>query len=102
MRLSRWGQSPYETDDDMVRERRALAAHVDVCAPGVDAEIVVVHSKVPMGKDEHLRAPSVRLVLTTTSGTDHIDLDHFGARVCLWLACRRPAGMRLWTPPSAR
>ena len=77
MRLSRWGQSPYETDDDMARERRALAAHVDVCAPGVDAEIVVVHSKVPMGKDEHLRAPSLRLVLTTTSGTDHIDLDHF-------------------------
>jgi len=77
MRLSRWGQSPYETDEDMVLERRALEAHVEVCPWGVDAEIVVVHSKVPMGRIEHMRAPSLRLVLTTTSGTDHIDLDHF-------------------------
>ena len=77
MRLSRWGQSPYETDDDMALERCALEKHVDVCSRGEDAEIIVVHSKVPMGHAEHLRAPSVKLILTTTSGTDHIDREHF-------------------------
>lgn len=77
MRLSRWGQSPYETDADLSRERAALEGLVRVCDNGSDAEVIVVHSKVPMGEEQHKRAPSLRLLVTTTSGTDHIDRDYF-------------------------
>jgi len=74
MRLSRWGRSPYETDAQIRVEAEALSALVDVCAPGEDAEFVVVHSKIPFGPDEIARAPSLQVLITTTSGTDHLDL----------------------------
>ena len=77
MRLSRWGQSPYETDADISLEREALGRLVDVRERGTDAEIVVVHSKIPMGSAEHAKAPSMRMLVTTTSGTDHIDREYF-------------------------
>jgi len=80
MRLSRWGRSPYETDADIGLEAEALSRLVTLVPEGADAEIVVVHSKIPMGPDQHGRAPSLRLILTTTSGTDHIDLNHFEGR----------------------
>jgi lactate dehydrogenase-like 2-hydroxyacid dehydrogenase len=80
MRLSRWGRSPYETETDIRLEAEALARLVTLVPEGADAEIVVVHSKVPMGPLQHGQAPSLRLILTTTSGTDHIDLNHFHER----------------------
>lgn len=105
MRLSRWGRSPYETNEDMVLEAEALGALVEVVPEGSDAEIVVVHSKIPMGPDEHGRAPSLRLLLTTTSGVDHIDRAHFasrGVQVARLPEARRDAvvdatvGMLIW------
>jgi D-3-phosphoglycerate dehydrogenase len=80
MRLSRWGQSPYETNADIAAEATALSALVQVLPPGGDAEIVVVHSKIPFGEAELVQAPSCRLVITTTSGTDHLDLPALEAR----------------------
>ncbi len=80
MRLSRWGRSPYETEPDIRFEAEALSRLVTLVPEGADAEIVVVHSKIPMGPEQHGQAPSLRLVLTTTSGTDHIDLNHFQER----------------------
>ena len=77
MRLSRWGRSPYETEADIALETLALRGLVEVVAEAADSEIVVVHSKIPMGKNEHRNAPSMRLLLTTTSGVDHIDLRYF-------------------------
>ena len=74
MRLSRWGWSPYETQEDARLERRCLAPLVTIVPDSADAEIVVVHSKINVGEEEIRRAPSLRLVITTTSGTDHIDL----------------------------
>ena len=74
MRLSRWGRSEYETDADIATEAGLLSAHVTVRGPGKDAEIIVVTSKEPMGAGLRLKAPSVCLLLTTTSGTDHLDL----------------------------
>ena len=80
MRLSRWGRSPYETEADIRLEAEELSQLVTLVPEGADAEIVVVHSKIPMGPDQHGQAPSMRMLLTTTSGTDHIDLVHFQAR----------------------
>ncbi len=80
MRLSRWGRSPYETDAEILAEADALSALVEICPPGEDAEIVVVHSKIRFGEAELARAPSLQLLITTTSGTDHIDLDVLDAR----------------------
>jgi D-3-phosphoglycerate dehydrogenase len=74
MRLSRWGQSAYETDADVAQEAQELASMVQVVESGEDAEIVVVHSKIRFGRAELARAPSCQLVITTTSGTDHLDL----------------------------
>lgn len=80
MRLSRWGQSPYETNDDIAKEAESVGRYAQVLAPGLDAEIVVVHSKIAMSESEHRKAPGMRLLVTTTSGTDHIDVDYFHAR----------------------
>jgi len=105
MRLSRWGRSPYETTDDIEREAAALSAFVTVQAERTDAEVVVLHSKVPAGADLLLRAPSLKLLVTTTSGTDHIDLPAMakaGVTVCRLPIARRDAvveatlGMLIW------
>jgi D-3-phosphoglycerate dehydrogenase len=105
MRLSRWGKSPYETDTDIQQECEALSGLVDVTPEGADADIVVVHSKIPFGAVEHKRAPSVQLLLTTTSGTDHIDLEYLsgvGVRVARLPEARCHAvvdatlGMLIW------
>lgn len=71
--LSRWGASVYETLADIEIEKQALSAFVEVLADYQDAEIIVVHSKQPFGSVEISKAPSCRLVVTTTSGVDHMD-----------------------------
>ena len=78
--LSRWGRSPYETDAAIAAETARLSAHVDVLPMHEDAEIIVVTSKDPIGAAELARMPSARLVLTTTSGFDHLDLPALAAR----------------------
>lgn len=82
-RVLRWGRSAYETPDDMERERAAAVALgydwssvEDRGAPpaGIDdAEVLVVTSKVRVNEPVLSRF-SGGLVLTTTSGTDHIDV----------------------------
>lgn len=77
----RWGQSAYETDLDLARERsgaealgcawRALPETADPDLDGVDA--LVVTSRVRVDRPLLARFGG-SLVLTTTSGTDHIDL----------------------------
>ncbi|MCK6505134.1 hypothetical protein L6R53_17335 [Myxococcota bacterium] len=80
MRLSRLVWSPYETQADRRAEREALAAHVQVVPDGQDAEILVTTSNLRIDAallDAH---PSARLVLTTTSGHDHVDREALRAR----------------------
>jgi len=105
MRLSRWGRSPYETHEDIREETDLLSAHVDVIAEGADAEIVVVNSTIAMGEHALSRAPSMQLLVTTTSGWDHIDTQAFrraGVAVCRLPEARRDAvveatlGMLIW------
>ena len=78
--LSRWGRSPYETDEDIQLEVEALRGLACVLPEQADAEIVVIHSKIPFGVAEYARAPSLKLLITTTSGTDHIDLVYLRSR----------------------
>jgi phosphoglycerate dehydrogenase-like enzyme len=105
MRLSRWGRSPYETIENIEAEAKALGRFVDVVKAGDDAEIIVVHSKIPFGLAELKQAPSIALLMTTTSGTDHIDLDVLaenGIQVARLPEARRDAvvdasiGMLIW------
>lgn len=75
----RWGRSAYETDDDLNRERRAaedlgLSWSHQMTPPTRPVDVLVVNSRVRVTGDVLDRArPS--LVLTTTSGHDHIELD---------------------------
>lgn len=105
MRLSRWGWSPYETSEDALQEARALSDLVEVGQGRSDAEVVVLHSKIPAGRALLDAAPSMKLLITTTSGTDHIDLNLMrsaGVTVCRLPEARRDAvveattGMLIW------
>jgi phosphoglycerate dehydrogenase-like enzyme len=77
----RWGRSAYETMSDIAREQAAFleegvqlhassATHPDLSS----AVILVVNSGVRVDGASMERAPFLRLILTTTSGSDHIDL----------------------------
>lgn len=78
--LSRWGRSTYDTDADTAADAAALAPWATLRPPFSDAEILVVPSSTRVGAAVLDAAPSARLVITTTSGTDHLDLGVLGAR----------------------
>ncbi len=92
IRISRWGRSPYETDAHIHDEVARLGRLARVLPMHHDAEVVVVTSKNPIGPDQLLAMPSVRLVLTTTSGFDHLDLAALQAKGIV--AARCPAARR--------
>ncbi len=84
----RWGRSAYETASDLALERAGAealgltwsAAPTSAHPPGLDsARVLVVTSKVQVDRDV-LRRFGGDLVLTTTSGFDHIDLVSARAR----------------------
>lgn len=80
MRLSRLVWSPYETTADRAAERLLLSELVELAPDDADAEILVTTSnrRVDIALlDAH---PSARLVITTTSGHDHVDLVASGLR----------------------
>jgi formylglycine-generating enzyme len=92
--LSRWGHSKYETDLSVKKEKRVLSKFVDVLADYTDAEIIVIHSKQPFGDNEYLKCPSLQLLVTTTSGLDHIDISYLstkGVRIVRMPKVRRDA-----------
>ena len=72
--FSRWGRSVYETDRDIAFEEEGLSRWVEVLPAYSDAEIIVLHSKQPFGSRELEGLKNVRLVVTTTSGWDHMDI----------------------------
>lgn len=71
--LSRWGRSSYETAADLVAEAAALEDLVQLRGTRTDAQILVVTSGTRVDAGLLDRAPSARLVITTTSGYDHLD-----------------------------
>jgi len=78
--LSRWHTSSYETDADIAEEAALLGSVSQVLPPERDAQVVVVTSGRRVDAALLDRAPSVRWVLTTTSGSDHLDLSELRAR----------------------
>lgn len=80
MRVLRWGRSAYETPDDLARERDD-ARHLgyewyhteDVVGALSEADVLVVTSGVRVGA-EALDRTRCRVVITTTSGYDHVDI----------------------------
>jgi len=80
MRVSRWGWSSYETEAALSAEAQRLSTHVAVAPRRSDAEILTVNSGTRVDAALLDQAPSARLVLTTTSGFDHLDLDVIRAR----------------------
>ena len=78
--LSRWGQSSYETDADLAAEAAALEPLAALRGFHQDAEILVVTSGTRVDRLLLNRAPSARLVITTTSGYDHLDRSLLAAR----------------------
>ena len=72
-RLSRWGRSVYEQEHHIASERDLLAPYVEVVEDHADAEVIVVHSKQRVGKAELSKCTHVKMVITTTSGFDHLD-----------------------------
>ena len=72
-RLSRWGHSVYERLKQINLEKDMFSEWVDVIEQYADAEIVVVHSKQVIGESELALMPSVKMIITTTSGFEHLD-----------------------------
>ena len=90
--FSRFGRSAYETDADLAAERAALAGMVQLHPPSSDATIIAVNSGTRVDADLLRRAPSARMVVTTTSGYDHLDLPLLAERGIL--AARLPLARR--------
>lgn len=97
--LLRWGRSAYETPDDLAREQRDAhelgftvhaAPRADVL-PDTRAEVLVVTSKATVDA-RALDTVRPNLVITTTSGFEHIDLAACAERGIA--ACRCPIARR--------
>ncbi len=77
----RWGQSAYETDLDLVGEAEALSAlgcqvaYTRSPEPDLDGvQVLVVTSRQQVTERLLGEAAALELVVTTTSGHDHVDL----------------------------
>lgn len=92
LRFSRWGRSSYETDDALSAEAEALRPLLQPVPFRQDAELVAVNSRTRVDGALLDMVPSARLVVTTTSGYDHLDLAALGARGVL--AARLPMARR--------
>lgn len=78
MRLLRWGRSAYESDASLRLEAQLLDGievlhHVGPVPDLRGVQVLATTSKVQVG-EEQLSSPDLRLVITTTSGYEHIDV----------------------------
>ncbi len=88
MKLLRWGRSAYETPASIALEERLLRAlslqvmpnHLGEEPPVEGVGILAVTSKVRITSELLDRAPALELVVTTTSGHEHIDAQACAAR----------------------
>jgi phosphoglycerate dehydrogenase-like enzyme len=87
MKLLRWGWSEYEQADlPGLPEEVETIAMAGPNAPLEEADVLVVPSTVRVDRAAAARLRRCRLVITTTSGFDHVDLEALGARR---IACTR-------------
>ena len=102
----RWGRSAYETELGLQEEALALRRlgvelgfSVEPVPDVSTVVVLVVTSGVRVDEALLERAPELRLVVTTTSGTDHIDVSAARKRGSWLLGARSLDAMRLSTPP---
>ena len=96
MKLLRWGRSAYESDESLALEARLMTGvevlhHVGPNPPLAGVDVLATTSKVTVTEAE-LR--QVSMVVTTTSGYEHIDLEaarRIGTRVARCPLARRDA-----------
>jgi len=80
MKLLRWGQSAYETDSNLKREKDQLETlgcsivQQQKIEPSSDIQGLLVTSKVQVSAERIETLPNLEFILTTTSGYEHIDL----------------------------
>ena len=101
MKLLRWGRSAYETAAQLADESRRLEAlgvevghHVGPAPPLDGVEVLALTSKVRVDEAVLETADALRLVVTTTSGHEHIDVaacEARGVRVARCPLARRDA-----------
>jgi glycerate dehydrogenase len=77
---SRWGRSVYETAESIRLEAELLSDIAEDAGDSQDAEIMVVHSKLKVGEALLTSLQKPTLVVTTTSGHEHMDLPYLWAR----------------------
>ncbi len=82
-----WGSAEHATADDEARLLEAIGAIGCIAtalprdaAPPESAHAIVINTKRAVSKQDLAAMPSLRLVVTTTSGYDHIDLSACAAR----------------------
>ncbi len=80
LRLSRWGKSSYETQESIDKEKRKVQKIIPVVEDNSNAEIIVVHSKMKVDGNIIEQCPSLRYVITTTSGYDHLHIEELQKR----------------------
>ncbi|MAA79298.1 MAG: hypothetical protein CL916_08560 [Deltaproteobacteria bacterium] len=82
MKLYRWGQSAYETEEDLRKEQEGLcdidcSLELGTTPPeSADIQGLIVTSKVSVDSQIMSSLPNLTFVLTTTSGYEHIDLEY--------------------------
>ncbi|RME28805.1 MAG: hypothetical protein D6798_01515 [Deltaproteobacteria bacterium] len=92
IRLSRLVWSPYENAADRSAEAALLSSMARLVGPDEDAEVLVTTSNRAVDAETLDARPSARLVITTTSGYDHLDLAALADRGVA--ACRLPEARR--------
>ena len=70
--FSRWGRASYETEQSVAYEKSLLKPLINLYEDNSDAELIVVHSKLQVNGQFLQKVPSARLILTTTSGYEHL------------------------------
>lgn len=80
LRYSRWGRSAYESDASLKAEADALPDGLTIAPFRTDAEFIATNSKTRFDDELLDQIPSAQVVVTTTSGYEHLDLEAFGRR----------------------
>ena len=82
LQISWWGKSSYTASDIFQEEKRAFSAleQISVLQDNENCDIAIVHSGLRVDHDVLADFPSVKWIITTTSGYDHIDVEELQNR----------------------
>ena len=70
----------YETLEDVEREKSKLSSIIEVRELNSNADVILVHSKLHIDKDFLENIPNAKLIITSTSGYEHLNLSLLQSR----------------------